>query len=100
MGVAHRNFPARFALALTYATVYALTAQEGLFGTLFSDVWCTAVSRKGEGEKGRKRKKEGGERDRRNGVEIEDAWTDVHLHYYSTDPVGVHVIHCVINLIC
>lgn len=31
-------------LALSYATVYALTAQDGLFGTLFSDVWCTAVS--------------------------------------------------------
>ena len=31
-------------LALSYATVYALTAQDGLFGTLFSDIWCIAVS--------------------------------------------------------
>ena len=47
-------------------------------------------------EKGRKRK-DGGERDRRNGVEIEEPGRTLTC---STDPVGVHVIHCVINLIC
>lgn len=36
-------FAAFSGLALSYATVYALTAQDGLFGTLFSDVWCTAA---------------------------------------------------------
>ena len=71
MGVAHRNFPGRFALALTYVTVYALTAQEGLFGTLFSDVWCTAVSRKGaRGREGEKEKEGGrGESEKREGRE-------------------------------
>ena len=61
-------------LALTYATVYALTAQEGLFGTLFSDVWCTAVSGKGERENGRKRK-EGGENLRTGRGERQEKWS-------------------------
>ena len=31
-------------LALFYAAVYALATPEGLLNTLFSDVWCEAVS--------------------------------------------------------
>ena len=36
-------------LGLFYAIVYALTAPEGLFTTLSSDVWCMAVSMPGTG---------------------------------------------------